>query len=304
MADTCDIFIIGAGIAGMSAAETAAGQKLSVVIAEAEMFGGLAMNVNHLNPPIQGVPESGGDWAADLMTRATDAGAEMLFEPVESVTANGDGSFTVTTASETYRARSVIVASGAKPRRLGIPGETEFAHKGVSYCADCDGPMFSDMPGIVVGAGDSALQEALVLADHCSGVTLVHRGTSLSGRPDLARQVEENAKITIRYNTTVTALRGQDVLEAAELKPSGEDAVWTPCAGLFPFVGLAPETAYLPESVLQDNGLVPVNENLQSNLPGLFAIGAARAGYSGQLKDAAADGVLAAQAICRQFSEA
>lgn len=299
MDSSFDVFIIGAGVAGLAAAEAAAQRGLSVALAEELMFGGLATNVNHLDPAPPGLPGSGSDLAAELMTRASDLGVTTLFEGVSAL-APRDGMFELTTAGDTYRARAVIVASGARKRALGVPGEREFENRGVSHCADCDAPMFQSQDVLVVGGGDSALQEALVLAQFSPRVTLVHRGPQFSARPDFVQAVQSTPAITVRFGSVVEAIEGAEAVSGVRVRTLATGASeLVPCKGFFAYIGLDPNTQWLPPEVERTGGAVRVDGNLQSSLPGVYAVGAARSGYGGLLSHAVEDAAVAVAAACR-----
>lgn len=300
MKDPCDVFIVGAGVAGLTAAERAARAGLSVCLAEQLMFGGLVVNVNHLDPGLEGQPASGSDLAAELMTRVSDLGVSTLFEQVTGIAVEG-GLLRVSTADGEHAARSVIVATGARLRTLGIPGEAEFEHRGVSHCADCDAPLFEGQEAVVVGGGDSALQEALVLSAFCSRVHLVHRGPEFSARPGFMARVREAPTIVPHMDTVVESLEGGEQLTGARVRhrATGEAAL-LPCSGFFAYVGLEPNTQFLPPVVQRREGAVVVNDGLESTLTGLYAIGAARIGHGGMLADAVADARLAIDQVLRR----
>ena len=300
-----DIFVIGAGVAGMKAAEEAVRRKLKVAIAEEGMFGGLVMNVNHLQPGPNGMPNSGGELAADMMTSVADLGVETLMAPVTSVERDGSGMIRVATSDETHTTRSVIVATGARLRKLGIAGEAEFEHRGVSSCADCDGPLFRNQTVVVIGGGDSAMQEAAVLTEYCSAVHVVHRGSAFSARKEFVDAVLANPRITVHFDTIAEAIEGDDAVQSVKLKNIKTGDVQTlPCTGVFAYVGLEPNTAFLSGKVATDNGAIRVNEQMQSDLPDVFAIGAARAGYAGKLTDAIADAERAVAAASERLARA
>ncbi|MES2999558.1 MAG: FAD-dependent oxidoreductase [Pseudomonadota bacterium] len=302
MTDVVDVFVVGAGMAGLAAAEEAAKRGLSVAIAEEMMFGGLVVNVNHLSPPIEGLSAAGSDLAADAMTRVSDLGATTLFEAVTGCEAGPDGSLQVSTAAGAHAARTVIIATGAKLRSLGVPGEQEFEGRGVSHCADCDAPMFRDETVLVVGGGDSALQESLVLAEFCPTVHLVHRGEAFAARSDFVEAVRKDPRIKVHLRTVVEALEGGKALEAAKLRDTTTGTHQRlACKGFFAYVGLEPNLAAIPASIELQDGAVRVDEALESSTKNVFAIGAVRNGYGGQIADTMADASRAIDAICKRL---
>lgn len=299
MAQNFDLIVIGEGIAGLTCANHAAKAGLRVATIESTLFGGLVLNVNELD----GYPgaESGTNLASELMQANADAGVTSLQEEVTGIESRG-GAFEVKTREGAYGAKQVVVASGARLKKLGVPGEKEFEGKGVSSCADCDAPMYQNEEVIVVGGGDSALQEALVLSKYCKKVHIVHRGDKLSAQQHLVDHAKADAKISYIWKSTVEAILGGKMVEKVRVKRDGKSEDM-PVAGIFAYVGLEPNAAFVPQSVARDaNGHLVTNAAFETGVPGLHAIGAVRAGYSGLLKDAAAEAQSVAQAVAKRLA--
>jgi thioredoxin reductase (NADPH) len=297
-----DVIVIGEGVSGLAAAAQAARAGLAVATLEANLFGGLVLNVNELDPAPSGRPASGAELAAELMQECSGLGVASIQEAATALGAEA-GRFRVATAGGEYLGRAVIVASGARLKKLGVPGEDEFAGRGVSSCADCDGPMYQDEEVVVVGGGDSALQEALVLAKFCRRVYVVHRGARFRARAAFVERAAADPRITIMWNSRVEAILGGKMVERVRLRrePEGRSEELA-CAGVFVYVGLAPNSEFLPPAVRRDaQGFVEVDEGLETALDGLWAVGAVRAGYSGLLADAVEEAQRAARAVASRL---
>jgi thioredoxin reductase (NADPH) len=283
-----DLIVIGAGAAGLAVAREALRGGATVALMERQIFGGLVINVNELDGEIGG---SGAEFASNLMNEAVENGAVSIDGEVSSIRRAGGG-FIVSTPSGEYCAKALVAACGATRRKLGVPGEEEFEYRGVSHCADCDGPMFHGRDVVVVGGGDGALQSALSLANYCNRVHLIHRGGNFRGKDRLVQKVLATANIQVHLNSEVSSLTGGDTLESVRV---GGQAL--PCSGFFAYVGLDPATGFLPGEVGRDaRGAVITSRSFESAVPGLFVVGAARAGYGGTLADAVAEGECAAKA--------
>ncbi len=292
MADRHDVLVIGTGITGLAAARQALQDGLSVVMLEKLFFGGLVTNINQLDGAIAG---SGSDVAAGLMMEATRLGAKNVAAAAASIERDGDD-LVVGSDAGSHRARAVIVASGARLKRLGIPGEAEFEENGVSHCADCDGPFYQGQDVVVVGGGDSALQEAIVLAEFARTVHLVHRGAKFRARPHLIAQLRGQANVTPHMGTRVEAVLGVQAVSGVRAIGDGEAVREIACTGFFPYIGLEPVCEFVPASVPRDpaGGLV-TDANFLTAMPGVYAAGAVRSGYGGQLVHAMTEGIAAAK---------
>jgi thioredoxin reductase (NADPH) len=262
---------------------------LSTAWLEASMFGGLILNVNELDGHIRG---SGAELSATWLAEAMELGGENLEAVASGIEREGDALVVVSDAGR-HRARAVIVASGAALKKLDVPGEAALEGKGVSHCADCDGPMFRGQDVTVVGGGDSALQSAVVLAGYCNRVHLVHRGSSWRAAPHWQAAVDARSNIEVHLNSEVSEVLGTDGVQGVRV--NGQELA---CAGFFAFVGLAPSSGFLPAAIARDDhGAVRVVDGLQTAMPGVFAAGVVRSGCGGTLQDAVADGEAAARAV-------
>jgi len=295
-----DIVIIGAGPAGLSAAVYARRAGLTVAVLEQNIYGGQIVNT----PEVENYPGTGKttgvELAMALYNQAAETGADIILEGVTEVRLQQDPKMVVTTGGE-YEAGAVIIANGAKRRLLGCPGEDTFSGRGVSYCATCDGAFFRGKEVSIVGGGNTALEDALFLANNCSKVYLIHRRDQFRGSKILADAVVAKQNIEILYDSTVEEVSGSNKVEAIRVrnKLSGEEQS-LPVAALFVAVGLAPENSLFAGQVeLNEAGYIKAGEDCCTSCNGVFVAGDTRTKELRQIVTAAADGAVAATAAAR-----
>jgi thioredoxin reductase (NADPH) len=293
MSQRFDVLVVGCGIAGLTAARECLRNGMTTATLESFFPGGLVLNINHLDGEIQG---SGMDLATQLMTEIGDLGGRNISSAACSMRTDNEG-LVVSSEDEEVHAGAVIVASGAKIKRLGIPGEAELEGQGVSQCADCDGPLFQGQDVVVVGGGDSALQEALALSHYARQVHLLHRGAEFRARANYVHAAMAEPKITVRLRTVAEAVLGNGSVHAVRARELDTGKIYEiPCTGFFAYVGLEPACSFVPEGAARDaNGFLVTDADMRTSLPGVYAAGAVRSGSGGLLSHAIADGIAAAK---------
>ncbi len=291
-----DVVVLGAGPAGLTAAMYAGRAALSVLVLEKAVPGGQAMNTWKIgNYP--GFPDEieGPELSRLLEEHARRFGAEIEMAEVTGVELTGEIK-TIETIDGPRRGRTVILATGATPRKLGVPGEEEYAGRGVSYCATCDGAFFQDQHVAVVGGGDSALDEGYFLTRYASRLTVIHRRNEFRGTKELQDRLLGTGKVDVLFDTVVEEIRGNDMVEELVLRhvKTGETSR-LPVNGVFIYVGMNPETELFRDQVRCDEyGYVDAGEDTITNVPGVFAAGDVRRKQIRQLVTATADGAVAA----------
>ncbi len=272
------VVIIGSGPAGLTAAlYTARAQLKPVVIAGNQLGGQVAITHEIENYP--GFPDglSGPELVERMKEHAENFGAEVKFDLVESVDFSKGSPFLVKTMAEEYLADTVIVTIGADPRKLGVPGEKEYVGGGVSYCGTCDGFFFRDKDIVVVGGGDSALEEAIFLTRFASSVNIIHRRDELRAGVQLQERAFNNEKISFTWNTVVEEILGEEGtgVKSVQLKnrETGE-VTEQPTDGVFIFIGHDPNNAVFGDQIaLNENGYIITDQRYRTNVDGIFAAG-------------------------------
>lgn len=301
-----DIAIVGGGAAGLTAAIYSGRARRRTVLFERELVGGQIATTERVeNYP--GFPDGvdGPELAQRFQVQAERFGAQLRYESVESLEPLPEGGFLLRTSADTYRVAAVIVTAGAQHRKLGVPGEAEFLGKGVSYCATCDGAFFRDRDVVVVGGGDSALDEAIFLTRFARSVTVIHRRDQLRASALLQQRAFANDRIRFRFDSVVTAIEGNEVVDRVRLRDvkTGAESV-LPTAGVFIFIGQIPNSHLLAGLVeLDEGGHAKVDLEMQTSIPGLFVAGDVRWKAARQLVAAAGDGATAAIAAERYLQE-
>ena len=297
-----ELAIVGAGPAGLTAAIYAGRAGLAPVVIERQLAGG-QMGLTFLIENFPGFPEGtpGVELAERMRQQAERFGAEFRMALAERVQL-AEQAIEVRLDSGALRAPALIIATGARWRPLGVPGEKEFAGRGVSYCATCDGPLYRDKPIAVVGGSDHALEEALFLARYAERVYLIHRRDQLRATRVLQQEALANEKINVIWNSVVTEIVGADgAVRALRLRDviTGETSVLE-VPGVFVCVGTDP-VSELARGVVEvdEQGFIIVDGDLRASVPGIFAAGDVRAGAWPQVVTAAADGALAARSAER-----
>jgi thioredoxin reductase (NADPH) len=297
-----DVIIVGGGPAGLAAGIYAGRAKLSVLLIEKSNEGGqigFASSVENYPGGLAG--EDGMALAGRMAAQCRSFGAEFVYAEAASYDIGG-GVKAVRAGGAEYLGKTLIIATGSAPARLGVPGEEEFTGRGVSYCATCDAPFFTDADVFVAGGGDSALEEAAYLAKFARNVTLIHRRDRFRAAKSIQAKAMANGKIACLMNTVIKGVSGDGLLDsiaaedvttgkALELRAEGGRAM-----GLFIFVGMKPNTGPLEGLVGMVGGYVATDDEMRTDVPGVFAAGDVRHKSLRQVVTAAADGAVAAAA--------
>lgn len=287
-----DILIIGAGIAGLTAAIYARRANLSVLVVDKNFYGGQMVLTSEIEnypgfPKINGV-----DLAGNIYNQAAELGAETVFDEIESISLENKIK-TVKIGKKTYEAKAVILANGAERRKLGCPGEEKFSGRGVSYCATCDGALYKGKTVAIVGGGNTALEDALFLANNCEKVYLIHRRDAFRGDRILVKSILSRPNIEILYNSRVQEITGDKAVTAVHVLEGDAHRELTVSA-VFVAIGLEPKNTMFTGIPLDEYGYVKAGEDCYTGIEGVYVAGDTRAKPLRQLVTAASDGAVAA----------
>lgn len=308
MSKIYDVVILGAGPAGLAAGLYAGRSRLSVLIIEKGQDGGQIATTDEIeNYPGQIVEgETGASLVARMTEQAAKFGAKRVADTITEVSLDGEVKVLKGNKGE-YQAKNVIIATGAHPRMIGCKGEEEYAGRGVSYCATCDANFFEDLEVFVVGGGDSAVEEALYLTKFARKVTIIHRRDELRAAKSIQEKAFANPKIAFFWDSVVEELYGEDILqgmivknvktgETRKVEASPEDGVF----GVFGFIGTVPNSELFKGIVdMDEKGYIKTDEDMHTNIPGVYAVGDVRVKSLRQVVTAVADGAIAAIQIER-----
>ena len=311
MSEIYDVIIIGAGPGGLAAGLYAARARMKTLILEKEKAGGQIVTTDEVaNYPGSVENASGPSLIARMVEQADEFGAERKLDTIKEVELNGEIKVLKGEKGE-YKAKSIIIATGARPRPIGCPGEKELTGRGVAYCATCDAAFFEDMEVYVVGGGDSAVEEAIYLTKFARKVTIVHRRDELRAAKSIQEKAFKNEKIDFLWNSTITELKGDGLLESmvvkntvtgeeTEIHANEDDGTF----GVFVFVGYTPETKLFDGLITMEGGYIKTDDDMKTNIPGVFAAGDCRVKSLRQVVTATADGAIAAVQAEKYINEA
>ena len=299
MAKSYDVIIIGAGPAGMTAALYASRANLSVLLLDRGIYGGQMNNTAAIEnyPGFKSV--LGPDLAKDMYESATQFGAEYAYGSVESVEDRGDVKI-VTTDSDTFETKALVIGTGSEYRKLGVTGEDTYGGRGVSYCAVCDGAFFRNKHVVVVGGGDSAIEEGTYLTQLADKVTVIHRRDQLRAQQILQDRAFANPKMEFVWNSNVTEIIGDDKKVTGvkvNNNKTGEDSEIA-VDGVFIYVGINPITKPFSNlGITDENGWIETNDHMETKVPGIFAVGDVRKKDLRQVATAVGEGGTAGQGV-------
>ncbi len=296
-----DVVIIGAGPAGLAAGLYASRARLSTLIIEKEKAGGQIVKTDEVaNYPGSVENATGPSLIARMVEQVEEFGGEKKLDTIKEVELDGEIKV-LKGEKEEYKARTVIIATGANPRLIGCPGEKELTGRGVSYCATCDAAFFEDMEVYVIGGGDTAVEEGMYLTKFARKVTIVHRRDELRAAKSIQEKAFANEKMAFMWDSVVEEIKGDGIVESmvvknvktgelTEIVADEDDGTF----GIFPFIGFVPTTKLFEGKVEMERGYIPTDDDMKTNVDGVFAAGDCRVKSLRQVVTATADGAIAA----------
>jgi len=308
MADNYDLLIIGGGPAGLAAAIYGGRAKLKTLVINKGTVGGLVNTTRELVNYPGYVHVTGPDLMKDFKKHAESFGVEFLKDEVVSVDFSQEEKYIKTKKDKEFLAKAVIIACGSEPRLLNIPGEKRLRGSGVAYCATCDAEFFEGEDVVVVGSGDQAIEEGMYITKFARKVTVIvlHDEGILDCNKVSAEKAFKNEKMEFIWNSTIEEVLGEENVEGVKIKnlKTGQSSELK-CQGVFFFVGMIPSTGFLKDSGIEmdKRGYIPVNEMMETNIEGIYAVGDNRVKYLRQVVSAAGDGATAAVAAERYIEE-
>ena len=299
-----DIVIAGGGLAGLTAGLTAARLGRKTLVLTGDVIGGQLLSIEKIEG-FPGFPEGvpGYDLAPMTQEEAALAGAEFAATELKDFTRGGEG-WRLATGEGDVSARGLVLATGASLKELGLPGEARLRGQGVSHCASCDAPLLRGKIAAVIGGGDSAMQEALTLAQHVSQVVLLTHGAGLTGQMSYRERVTQDPKIEVRTRTEVEDIMGDTKVSGLRLREVGSGASSDlNVDAVFVYIGLAPNTGFLKGRIKLNSGAIATDSWMRTAVSGICAAGTVRAGSACRAAGAAGDGATAAIAIDRYLTD-
>lgn len=287
-----DIIIIGSGIAGLTSAIYALNNKRKVLILESQTYGGQIINSNIINNYPGFLEISGFDLMTNIYNQVKNLGGVIKYEEVLEITKNKK----IITKNETYEAKSIIISTGLAPRKLNLENEDKFIGKGISYCATCDGSFYKDKVVMVVGGGNTAIEDVIYLSNICKKVYLVYRRKELRKDVNLTEKVKELSNVEIIYNSNIEKLNGDESLNSVDIINKDTEKITNIIIdGLFVAIGKIPSWNIFKDLLnVTENGYIITDEDCHTNIDGIYAAGDIRKKNLRQLVTAASDGAIAA----------
>lgn len=305
MPESYDVIILGAGPAGLTAGLYCAQARLRVLAVERLTLGGRIMDIERVeNYPGFSDGISGAELGGEILTQAMNYGMEIQLAEAEAVERR-DGLIELTTSEGRYHGRSLIIAGGARPKKLNVAGEEELAGRGVGYCALCEGGQFTDKAIAVVGGGDAGITDALYLSKIAKKITVVEILPGLPAMPLLTDRVRQTSNIETICNARITRITGDKMVDGASLTSNKTNETRTLAVeGILVRIGWEPETDYLGTTVpLDEKGFVVVDDSMETGVPGVFAAGDIRSNSPMQISTAVGDGTVAALSVQKYLRE-